>query len=166
MRTAEAVTLPPRTQRAIHIRVTDPSNPAKKIVRIAPQMYSIDDPATMRDIYGVSSPFPKAKWYDAWGDPRIPNHNLFSARDRAVHGVMRRKVANMYAMSTVKSYEPHVDSCIDLLLQRLDGFAESGEAFDLQVYLRSYAFDVIGAITVSFRPIPSCMLSGTSELRS
>ena len=120
-------------------------------------MYSIDDPATMRAIYGVSSPFPKAKWYDAWGDPRSPNHNLFSARDRAVHGVMRRIVANMYAMSAVKSYEPHVDGCIDLLLQRLDEFAASGQAFDLQVYLRCYAFDVIGAITVGLHIIRSCM---------
>jgi len=122
---------------------------AKKLVRIAPQMYSIDDPAAMRIIYGVSSQFPKSKWYDAWGDPRVPNHNLFSARDRAVHGIMRRKVANMYAMTTIKSYEPHVDSCIDLLLQRLDEFSASGQTFDLQVYLRCYAFDVIGAITVS-----------------
>jgi cytochrome P450 len=150
MRTAEAVTL--SSCKNEPCSGTDPSNPAKKIVRIAPQMYSIDDPASMRAIYGVSSPFPKAKWYDAWGDPRIPNHNLFSARDRAVHGVMRRKVANMYAMSTVKSYEPHMDSCIDLLFQRLDEFAESGEAFDLQVYLRCYAFDVIGAITVGCVP--------------
>lgn len=122
---------------------------ARKVVRIAPQMYSIDDPTMVRAIYGVSSPFPKSKWYDAFGDPRVPNHNLFSARDRVVHGVMRRKVANIYAMSTIKSYEPRVDSCIDLLLQRLDDFAGSGQVFDLSVYLRCYAFDVIGAITVS-----------------
>jgi cytochrome P450 len=120
-----------------------------KVVRITPQMYSIDDPTMVRAIYGISSPLPKSKWYDAWGDPRIPNHNLFSATDRAVHGVMRRKVASMYAMSTIKSYEPHVDSCIDLLLQRFDEFAASGEVFDLPNYLQCYAFDVIGAITVS-----------------
>jgi hypothetical protein len=112
-------------------------------------MYSVDDPATARILYGVSSPYSKSKWYEAWGDPRIPNHNLFSARDRNVHGIMRRKVANMYAMTSIKSYEPHADSCIDLLLHQLDEFAANGRTFDLQHYLRCYAFDVIGAITVS-----------------
>jgi hypothetical protein len=70
------------------VRITDHSA-AVKIVRTAPQMYSIDDPTMVRAIYGISSPLPKSKWYDAWGDPRIPNHNLFSATDRAVHSVMR-----------------------------------------------------------------------------
>jgi cytochrome P450 len=126
-----------------------PLRTANKIVRVGPQMYSIDDPATARILYGVSSPFPKSKWYEAWGDPRIPNHNLFNARDRNVHGIMRRKVASMYAMTTIKSYEPYTDSCVDLLLQRLDEFAANGRTFDLQKYLQCYAFDVIGAITVS-----------------
>jgi hypothetical protein len=120
-----------------------------EVVRIAPQTYSIEDPAMVRAIYGISSPLPKSKWYDAWGDPRIPNHNLFSARDRAVHSVMRRKLASMNAMSKIKSYEPHVDCCIDLLLQRFDEFAASGQVFDLPNYLQCNAFDVSGAITVS-----------------
>lgn len=112
-------------------------------------MYSIDDPATARILYSAASPYPKSKWYKAWGDPRVPNHNLFSATDRDAHGIMRRKVGNMYAMTTIKSYEPYVDGCIDLLLQRLDECAANGRTFDLQHYLRCYAFDVIGAITVS-----------------
>ncbi|KAF9871030.1 cytochrome P450 [Colletotrichum karsti] len=122
-------------------------NGSRKVVRIAPLMYSIDDPAMVRVIYGISSPFPKSKWYDAFGDPRIPNHNLFSARDRAMHGLMRRKVASMYSMSTIKSYESHVDSCVALLLSCFDGFAASGETFDLQLWMQCYAFDVIGKIT-------------------
>ncbi|KXH44933.1 hypothetical protein CNYM01_07071 [Colletotrichum nymphaeae SA-01] len=125
------------------------NNGSRKVVRIGPRMYSIDDPAMARVIYGIASPLPKSGWYDAWGDPRIPNHNLFSARDRAVHGLMRRKVASMYSMSTIKSYEPYVDSCVALLLKRFDEFAESGEAFDLQQWMQCYAFDVIGEITVS-----------------
>ncbi|KAK1519518.1 uncharacterized protein CCOS01_11169 [Colletotrichum costaricense] len=126
-------------------------NGSRKIVRIGPRMYSIDDPAMARVIYGISSPLPKSGWYDAWGDPRIPNHNLFSARDRAVHGLMRRKVASMYSMSTIKSYEPYVDSCVALLLKRFDEFAESGETFDLQQWMQCYAFDVIGEITFGRR---------------
>ncbi|KAK2734140.1 hypothetical protein CKAH01_08184 [Colletotrichum kahawae] len=124
---------------------------ARKIVRIGPRMYSIDDPDMARVNYGISSPLPKSKWYDAWGNPRIPNHNLFSARDRAMHGLMRRKVAGMYSMSTIKSYEPYVDSCVALLLKRFDEFAASGETFDLQHWMQCYAFDVIGEITFGRR---------------
>ncbi|EQB54556.1 cytochrome P450 [Colletotrichum gloeosporioides Cg-14] len=124
---------------------------SRNIVRIGPRMYSIDDPAMARVIYGISSPLPKSKWYDAWGDPRIPNHNLFSARDRTVHGLMRRKVASMYSMSTIKSYEPYVDSCVALLLKRFDEFSESGKTFDLQQWMQCYAFDVIGEITFGRR---------------
>ncbi|KAH0438060.1 cytochrome P450 [Colletotrichum camelliae] len=126
-------------------------NGSRKIVRIGPRMYSIDDPSMTRVIYGISSPLPKSNWYDAWGDPRIPNHNLFSARDRAVHGLMRRKVASMYSMSTIKSYEPYVDSCVALLLKRFDEFAASGETFDLQQWMQCYAFEVIGEITFGRR---------------
>lgn len=122
---------------------------ARKVVQVAPGMYSIDDPSIVRAIYGVSSPLPKSKWYDAFGDPRVANHNLFSARDRAVHGAMRRQVAGMYSLSTIKSYEPHVDNCISLLLKQFDAFAASGEVFDLQLWMQCYAFDVIGEITVS-----------------
>ena len=104
----------------------------------------------MRAIYGVSSSLPKSKWYDAFGDPRVPNHNLFSARDRGVHAAMRRRVAGMYSLSTVKSYEPYVDNCVKLLLEVFDGFAKRGEVFDLQTWMQCYAFDVVGEITVGF----------------
>ncbi|KAK1499348.1 hypothetical protein CCUS01_00072 [Colletotrichum cuscutae] len=110
-------------------------NGSRKIVRIGPRMYSVDDPAMARVIYGISSPLPKSG----------------CARDRAVHGLMRRKVASMYSMSTIKSYEPYVDSCIALLLKRFDEFAESGETFDLQQWMQCYAFDVIGEITFGRR---------------
>ena len=66
-------------------------------------MYSIDDPAAVELIYGIKNPMPKSSWYGFWGDPRVANHNLFSALDTKMHYVMRRKVSNLYAMSSIKS---------------------------------------------------------------
>lgn len=92
---------------------------------------------------------PKGDWYRVWGDPRIPNHNLFSAQDMKFHGQMRRKLSNLFAMTSIKSYEPYVDDCVPLVFENFDRFAASGEVVNLQYWLQCYAFDVIGEITVS-----------------
>ena len=34
------------------------------IVRVAPNMYSIDNPAAIKIIYGINSKFPKSEWYE------------------------------------------------------------------------------------------------------
>ncbi|KAJ4310724.1 hypothetical protein N0V94_008298, partial [Neodidymelliopsis sp. IMI 364377] len=114
-------------------------------------MYSIDDPEAIKIIYGIGSPMLKSEWYSGWGDIRVPNHNLFSARDPRLHASMRRKIAAYYSMTTIKSYEPYVNSCISIFLRKLDAIAASGEAFDLQPWMQCYAFDVIGEISFGYR---------------
>jgi len=63
---------------------------------------------------------------------------------------MRRKVASLYSMTSLVSYEPYVDNCVDLLNDQFTRFAESGSDTDLAHWLQCYAFDVIGEITVSY----------------
>ena len=58
----------------------------------------------------------------------------------------------MYSLTSIKSYEPYVDDCIDILLKRFDEFAATGEEVNLQHWMQCYAFDVIGEITVSYVP--------------
>ncbi|KAL9107945.1 MAG: hypothetical protein Q9227_007267 [Pyrenula ochraceoflavens] len=118
-----------------------------EIVRVAPDMYSISDFQAIQSIYGVSSNLPKSRWYEAWGDPRIPNHNLFNALDRPFHAAMRRRVAGLYSMTVISKYEPKVNNCISLLLSNLDRLANEDMPFDLQHWMQCYAFDVISEIT-------------------
>lgn len=112
-------------------------------------MYSIDDPEAAKVIYGISSPLAKNKWFRAFGDPRVRNHNLFSAQDNKVHAQMRRMVASMYSMTTIKSYESFVNNCIGALLSQFDRLAVQADPIDLQRWMQCYAFDVIGEVTVS-----------------
>lgn len=63
---------------------------------------------------------------------------------------MRRKVASLYSMTSLVSYEPYVDNCVDLLNDHFNKFAESSSDIDLAHWLQCYAFDVIGEITVSY----------------
>lgn len=121
-------------------------------------MYSIDDPTALKALYAIGAPLPKAAWYEAFGDPRVPDHNLFSARDPAFHAGMRRKLGSLYAMSAVKCYEPHVDEGVAVLVEQLDRFVRSGQTVDLQRWMQCYAFDVVAKITVTYPLLPPLLL--------
>jgi hypothetical protein len=118
-------------------------------VRLGPNYYSIDDPAAVKTIYGHGTQYQKSEWYDIWG-PRSETRrtNLFAQRDIKQHASARRHYANVYAMSSLVSYEPYVNNCIDIFTNRLRVFSKSGEAIDLSKWFQYYAFDVIGEITV------------------
>ena len=44
-----------------------------KIVRIAPNEYSIADPDAIKTMYGRGTQFRKSDWYTAWEVPHMPN---------------------------------------------------------------------------------------------
>ncbi|EHA28202.1 hypothetical protein ASPNIDRAFT_132773, partial [Aspergillus niger ATCC 1015] len=77
--------------------------------------------------------------------------NLFSERDPKKHAANRHKVASMYSMTTLTSYEPFVDSCIGLFRRQLDQAGSSDSAVNLAHWVQCYAFDVIGYITFGER---------------
>ncbi|RAH56334.1 cytochrome P450 [Aspergillus piperis CBS 112811] len=123
-----------------------------KIVRIAPGWYSLTGLDALKTIYSHGSKFIKSDWYEAWNfSPDPEGHNLFSVRNTADHSSARRKVAAMYAMSSVVSYEPYVDNCIRRLRAKLDSTAKDGLTLDLGHWLQCFAFDTISEITYGER---------------
>ena len=63
-------------------------------------------------------------------------------------------------MSSLVSYEPYVDECTIIFLQRLAEFASSGVVFNMGHWFQCYAFETIGMITVKIPSILSgCMLT-------
>ncbi|KAH7024061.1 putative cytochrome P450 oxidoreductase [Ilyonectria destructans] len=120
-----------------------------KIVRVAPNHYSINDPGALKTIYGHGTKFVKSNWYKGWAAPSF--ENLFSLRDPKEHAAERKIVANLYAMSSVVSYEPSVNRCIAVFCSQIDVLCRGGQAFNMQHWLQCYAFDVIGEITYSRR---------------
>lgn len=120
-----------------------------KIVRLAPNYYSFNDAEVTRTIYGHGTKFTKAEWYDAWlGTKENEAANLFALRRVEQHSAARRRLANMYAMSSLVSYEPYVDKCIKLFHDKLIALSKEGRSIDMTVWFQYYAFDVIGEITV------------------
>lgn len=67
------------------------------------------------------------------------------------HAETRKRLQGLYSMSSLLSYESYVDSCIDIFLEKLSGFAQSGATIDLAHWFQGSAFDVLGEITYSER---------------
>ncbi|EXJ71806.1 uncharacterized protein A1O5_05616 [Cladophialophora psammophila CBS 110553] len=118
------------------------------IVRLAPNRFSIGDPAAIRTIYGPGSKFYKSNYYIPFGAPSMEHKDVFSETSNAKHALERRKTSNMYAMSSLVSYEPFVDKVNGEFMAALAGHAEHRRAFDLFTWMQFYAFDVIGEITL------------------
>lgn len=74
--------------------------------------------------------------------------NLFSTRDPEEHRIEKRKVGNAYALPRLLESEQAIDSCIELFMSRLGGFADKGQSVDLGTWLQYFAFDVVGVLTL------------------
>lgn len=121
------------------------------VVRLAPNEYSLDDPAAVKVIYGLGTTFTKGPWYTASGLPFKKDWNMFQMPENDKHIAIRKKLAGLYTMSSLIKMESQVDECIDVIETRFREFSRAGTALDLQQWMQCYAFDVIGNITVAKR---------------
>ena len=78
----------------------------------------------------------------------MDHKDIFSETSNEKHAVERRKTSNMYAMSSLVSYEPFVDKVNGEFMAALADHAQRGEVIDLFTWMQFYAFDVIGEITL------------------
>lgn len=120
-----------------------------KLVRIAPNVVSVSDPEEINTIYGLKSQFTKSAVYPlasiSWN--KKAEHNIFSTRDVEYHKQQKRKVAHAFGLSSLLDMEPAIDSCTNLLMKKLDHYADSNTSVDLAKWMQYYAFDVIGEIS-------------------
>lgn len=119
------------------------------IVRVAPGWFSISTPD--KAVYGIGSKFRKSDWYQGWKHPSPDRWTLFPDQDMRRHAETRKRFQALYSLSSLVSYEPYVDDCDDMLLERLGAVAESGEVVDMVHWFQCYAFDVMSSITYSKR---------------
>ncbi|RYC86291.1 hypothetical protein BFJ63_vAg10815 [Fusarium oxysporum f. sp. narcissi] len=118
-----------------------------RIVRIAPNTYSISEPDKV--VYGAGSRFAKSTWYEAW--KHSDSITLFADINAKRHNESRRRLQNLYSLSSLVSYESPVDDCNTLFVQKLQRFASTGETINLTHWLQCYAFDAVDCITFSKR---------------
>ncbi|KAI0007011.1 cytochrome P450 [Xylariaceae sp. FL0662B] len=116
-----------------------------KVVRVAPNMLSVGDPMAFREIYKAGNRFYKAESYSVFNAGRP--FDLAGQRNEKIHSEQRKLVARAYTMDSMIYLEPHVDSLINTLVERLGGF--TGQTIDLGYWMQLFAFDVVGAVSFS-----------------
>lgn len=116
------------------------------MVRLAPNLIQISDPAAIETIYGPKHDFIKGEFYAGFNPKISKRQDNFTERDEVAHARRRRTVAHLYTQAAVLEYEPCVDRCIALFYKRMEDFAASGATVDMSVWLRKYTFDIIGEI--------------------
>ncbi|KAL4926772.1 cytochrome P450 [Aspergillus undulatus] len=119
------------------------------VVRIAHNELITSDPTALKTLYGVQSRSKKTDFYLAFRPPwaRFPDH--FSSEGGKQHADRRRIVSNVYSMTSVLQSEQYIEKCIDVWIAKLRSMADAKESFDMWLWTRMYAYDVIGELYFS-----------------
>ncbi|KAL4913555.1 cytochrome P450 [Aspergillus aurantiobrunneus] len=119
------------------------------VVRIAPNELVTSDPHALKTLYGFQPSTAKTDFYLAFRPPwaRYPDH--FSSEGGKQHADRRRIVASVYSMTSILQSEQYVEKCIDVWIQKLGEMADRKECFDLWLWTRMYAYDVVGELYFS-----------------
>ncbi|KAH7355128.1 putative cytochrome P450 oxidoreductase [Rhexocercosporidium sp. MPI-PUGE-AT-0058] len=138
-----------------HRTIIDLHKKYGKLVRTAPNVVDVSDPAMIPVIYNIKGNFKKvgkifhtafytmATFY--WN--KTPQMNLFSMTDEIAHKEENKKIASAFSMTSLLQLESSIDSCSKSFMQRLNEVAGDGKPVDLGVWLQYYTFDAIGEIT-------------------
>ncbi|KIL86254.1 pisatin demethylase [Fusarium avenaceum] len=111
-----------------------------------PSRYDFDTEEATKTIYRIGNALHKADYYIPFGLPSFPN--LFDMQDPSRHAGMKKKVASLYTMTALLSYEEGVDRQTAILREKMQIFCDEKQVIDLPQLLQYYAFDVVGVITV------------------
>ncbi|KAI9370285.1 cytochrome P450 [Aspergillus egyptiacus] len=119
------------------------------VVRIAPNELITSDPEAINTLYGTKSSTMKTDFYLAFRPPwaRFPDH--FSSPGGKQHGERRRIISNVYKMTSILQSEKYIEKCIDVWMQKLGEMSDRNQSFDLWIWTRMYAYDVIGELYFS-----------------
>ena len=117
-------------------------------VRVAPNILSIADAKEIDTVYGPhgDKTLTKTDFYDGLASHISARRDVFSERDETKAAERRRLVASLYSQSAILDYEPAMEAVTGDLEERMAAFAESGEVFDISVWLHKYGFDIVGSL--------------------
>lgn len=122
-------------------------------IRLGPNTISIGTPAAIPILYNTRTRYPKSAFYPVMGNVAhgkvIPT--IFSTQDEAVHEMMKRPIAQVYAMTNLKTYEALVESTEGLFVKNLETLADGKKAFDPGTWMHWFATDVIMEIAFGER---------------
>ncbi|KAI1811604.1 cytochrome p450 monooxygenase [Poronia punctata] len=114
------------------------------VVRISPFELSFIESQAWKDIYGHHGSYEMAKddrFYRAMGK-HIPD-SIITA-DREQHGFLRRQLSHGFSERAMREQEPIFRSYVDVLMKRLEEYADTNRPADMTAWFNFTTFDVIG----------------------
>ncbi|KAJ5382629.1 Cytochrome P450 [Penicillium concentricum] len=116
-----------------------------KIVRLAPNLLSIADPAEINQIYGIGTKFYKSRFYSlstAYDDEGLVPDTFVLTDKVKLH---RANASNAYSTNGLVQMESWIDPVTDRLLSKLH--RQAGEPIEMSSVLKDYAMDAVFAVT-------------------
>ena len=75
--------------------------------------------------------------------------STFTTLDNAHHAARIRQVNSLYQTSALVNIEYQVDGATSEFVERLSAFAKQGTTIDMSDWLKYFAFDAVGSLSVS-----------------
>lgn len=94
----------------------------------------------------------QAPRYAGWGLPNA-EPSTFTTLDNAHHAARIRQVSSLYQTSALVNIEYQVDSATNEFVERLSDFAKERTTVDMSDWLKYYAFDAVGSLSVGIQSI-------------
>ncbi|KAH7211342.1 cytochrome P450 monooxygenase [Fusarium oxysporum] len=115
------------------------------VVRYGPNFLSFNMPKAIRDIYGASSGFCKAKYYSHGPPGHKYTTNIVTAVSKAEHGRKRRLMSGAMSDSALRKYEQFVCEKISLFLREImDPKSFNGQVKNMSNWFDFLAYDIMG----------------------
>lgn len=92
---------------------------------------------------------PKGQWYSIFSLPDYHYVNQMSELDPNRHIAKSRNISAGFALSNIIKSEPHVDSILQCLEDRLDEQSTQDNPISFDEWFSFFAFDVLGEVTFS-----------------
>ena len=92
--------------------------------------------------------FLQAPRYAGWGLPNA-EPSTFTTLDNIHHATRIRQVNSLYQTSALLNIEYQIDGATNEFVERLSEFAKEGKAIDMSDWLKYFAFDAVGSLSVS-----------------
>jgi hypothetical protein len=130
-----------------HLRMITLHRRYGPVVRIAPDELSFSSPEVAREMLSAGKGFHKTPFYGVFPPPENPD--IFTETREAVHAQKKRVAGVPYSMANMQQLAPYIDKTVDLLLSKLNQYADKSDQMNLGDWLHYFAFDVLGEVAFS-----------------
>ncbi|KAH8594870.1 cytochrome P450 [Bisporella sp. PMI_857] len=113
------------------------------IIRISPWELHISDPDFYETIYASSASLRRTNKYSWFTKSFGMDGSIFATAEHDLHRLRRAALAPFFSMASVRRLQPVLQERVDVLMQRLKGFKDTGEVLMASWMFAAFTNDVV-----------------------